>query len=63
MTPLHYAVITNKPLNVKLLCNNGKIDVNITNSSGFTPLYFAARQGYSYCLQHLLTHPNIDINK
>lgn len=37
-TSLHYAISCNKQEIIKILLNNKKIDVNIPNSNGKTPL-------------------------
>ena len=29
---------------------------------GYTPLHFAAREGHTTCLEHLLSTPGIDVN-
>ena len=74
---LQYALANGCPLNnssiliacqkghleiVKFLVRTQDIDINESNSYGFTPLFLSAGKGHIEVVKFLLTVPNIDIN-
>jgi ankyrin repeat protein len=60
-TFLTKAAFLNKADIVKVLLEEGAYP-NLKNSSGFTALIWASREGHAQVVQALLSHPNIDPN-
>lgn len=48
---------------VRRLLSRHDIDVNLGNIDGVTALHQAAARGHSACLELLLAHPRLDLNK
>lgn len=60
--PLHYAVsndLLDHERAVKLLLQNGRINVNVQDANGETALHLAVRNRSEFSIQSLLSHPNI----
>ena len=63
-TPLHHAVGKDHPEIIALLLEQGdRIDPNIQNSEGLTPLALAAQENKVSSLTTLLKSPKVEINK
>jgi ankyrin repeat protein len=64
VSPLHMAAIYNynNPEIIQLLLNSKKINVNIKNEKGFTPLCTAIHEKNMVMIESLLEHQDIDIN-
>ncbi len=45
---------------VKILVEKAKINVNSTNSSGFTPLHIAAKNGFMDICKYLIDETPVD---
>ncbi len=56
MTALHWAVAQNYEELVQDLLNNYKLDLNVQDNEGNTPLHYAARNGNDVIFQVLLAH-------
>lgn len=60
-SPLFYAIKKDNPYIVELFCD-AKVNLDITNSKGETPLMFAAYNGYNETVNHLtLRAKSLDI--
>ena len=45
------------------LMENESLDVNLSDSCGRTPLYFACTKNHFHLVEKLVNHPNIDVNR
>ena len=61
-TALLLAVQEQQDAAVRLLLSVPDVDVNLADSTGDPPLWFAARQRNPEMVRLLLSHPNIDVN-
>ncbi|KAL8624145.1 hypothetical protein ACOMHN_020195 [Nucella lapillus] len=65
-TPLHAACMTNSGLALRAILSNcsndSKVNVNVTNGAGETPLHCAIKIASRTCVFQLLSYPSIDIN-
>ena len=62
-TALHTACIYNKPDVVKILTQQGGIDVNVQDTDKDTPLHYACHYGYLKCVQLLMATGQCDLGK
>lgn len=61
MGPLHLAVKSKGIAIVNLLMRNRRVDCNVVDARGYTPLHLAAILGYAQVLQALLACERIDV--
>ena len=61
-TALLYAYSYDFPEMVRFLLRQPKIDVNICESKGYSPLMWAADLGNSECVQEMMRHLELKIN-
>jgi ankyrin repeat protein len=62
-TPLIVASCNSDLQTVCELMENESLDVNLSDSSGRTPLYFACKRNHFHIVEKLINHPNIDVNR
>ena len=61
VTPLHWAVLYNRPKNVARLLRGGA-NASLTDKEGHTPLHYAVGDARTACLEALLKSSDIDVN-
>ena len=62
-TPLIVASRDGDLQTVCKLMENESLDVNLSDSSGRTSLYFACKRNHFHVVEKLINHPNIDVNR